>query len=200
MKTFDKIIAGLGILAFLTIGFVFFQLNAAQQKQDYTAPITTQAISIDNSIMPKGEPRIYGPELGVSYDDVSASDAKKADDTIKKLGVLDTSIRLKEAEKARYINIAKNISCEYCCGTDSIITPTGEAACGCAHSYAMRGVAKYLITKHSTEFTDEQILEELSKWKTLFFPTQMSQKAEALKENGIEVNYINLASNNYRNI
>lgn len=76
----------------------------------------------------------------------------------------------------------------------------GEAACGCAHSYAMRGLAKYLIKNHGTEFTDDEILEELGKWKTLFFPTQMEAKAQALKENGIEFNYINLGSNKYRGI
>ena len=64
----------------------------------------------------------------------------------------------------------------------------------------MRGLAKYLITKHGSEFTDDQILEEMGKWKVLFFPEIHMQKAAALKQNGIELNYINLASNLYRNI
>ncbi len=64
----------------------------------------------------------------------------------------------------------------------------------------MRGLAKYLIKYHGEKFTDEEILEEVGKWKTLFFPGIMEGKAEVLKNNGIELNYINLASNKYRGI
>ena len=100
----------------------------------------------------------------------------------------------------RYIDIGLQISCEYCCGADSIIFSNGKAACGCAHSYAMRGLAKYLIKNHGTEFTDDEILEELGKWKVLFFPGIHETKAAVLKSKGIELNYINLASNKYRGI
>src|SRR3989344_2444877 len=96
-------------------------------------------------VIPKGIPEIYGKELGVSYDDVSAADQAKAEVTIKKLGVLDQKLKLSGADKERYISIASMISCEYCCGVESIIFKNGEAACGCAHSFAMRGLAKYLI-------------------------------------------------------
>ena len=64
----------------------------------------------------------------------------------------------------------------------------------------MRGLAKYLITNHPNEFTDDQILEELGKWKILFFPGPMAAKAKVLQSKGIELNYINLASNKYRGI
>lgn len=76
----------------------------------------------------------------------------------------------------------------------------GAAACGCAHSFAMRGLAKYLITKHGNKFSDDEILEELGKWKTLFFPNQIHAKSKILEEKGIQLNYINLASNKYRDI
>ena len=79
------------------------------------------------------------------------------------------------------------------------VTP-GVPACGCAHSYAMRGLAKYLIQKHGSEYTDEQILDELAKWKTLFFPGAMAAKAEVMKQKGIEFTYANLGSNRYRDI
>jgi len=97
----------------------------------------------------------------------------------------------------RYIKITNSISCEYCCGAQSITFPDGQAACGCAHSYAMRGLAKYLLTKHS-DMADDQILNELGKWKTLFFPDSINAKAQILKDEGIELDYINLASNKYR--
>ena len=124
--------------------------------------------------------------------------SKKADATINKLGLLDKKLSVKGADKERYIKITSQISCEYCCGVESIIFENGEAACGCNHSFAMRGLAKYLILNHGSEFTDDQILEELGKWKTLFFPTQMTKKAAVLQSKGIELNYINLASNKYR--
>ena len=151
-------------------------------------------------VIPTGRPRIYGDELGVKYDDVSPNDQKRADETIKKIGILDSEISLNGKNLERYISVAGKISCEYCCGVDSIIFSDGKAACGCAHSFAMRGLAKYLIKNHGNEFTDDEILEELGKWKTLFFPSKIAQKADVLKEKGIELNYINLASNRYRGI
>lgn len=157
-------------------------------------------VSFDADVIPTGEPRIYGKELGVNYDDVGAQNPQLADSTIGKMAVLDQQIQLQGADKERYIKVVSKISCEYCCGAPSIITQTGDAACGCAHSFAMRGLAKYLITKHPTEFSDDEILEELGKWKTLFFPGQLSQKAKVLKDKGIALNYINLASNAYRGI
>ena len=49
--------------------------------------------------------------------------------------------------------------------------------------------------------SDNEILSELGKWKVLFFPGIHEQKAQVLKDNGIDpTNYINLASNLYRGI
>lgn len=155
-------------------------------------------------VVPTGTPEIYGTELGVNYDDVSSQDQQKANVAISKLKNLDLTITLTEKQNERYVNalykLEDGISCEYCCGARSIIFETGKPACGCAHSYAMRGLAKYLITEHGDEYTDEQILEELAKWKTLFFPGQMQQKAQIMEAAGLEVNFINLGSNKYRDI
>jgi hypothetical protein len=157
-----------------------------------------------SGIIPTGIPAVYGKELGVSYNDVSPNNQAKADATINLLGNIDRVENLQGTDLQRYINILYNmdngISCEYCCGARSIIFSDGSLACGCAHSYAMRGLAKYLIKYHGSEFTDEQILTELGKWKTLFFPDIMQGKARVLQQNGIELNYINLASNKYRGI
>ena len=153
-----------------------------------------------SEIIPVGIPKIYGEELGVKYSDVSASTPQKADLTIGAMANLDKTIDLSGPDLTRYIDIAGEISCEFCCGVDSIIRSDGSAACGCAHSFAMRGLAKYLITEHANEFTDDEILEELGKWKVLFFPGKHETKASVLKSQGIEINYINLASNKYRGI
>ena len=155
-------------------------------------------------IIPTGVPVVYGEELGIKYDDVSASDPRQADTTIRLLGNIDRTETLEGEDLERYIDILYNledgISCEYCCGARSIIFENGQPACGCAHSYAMRGLTKYLIKYHGDKFSDEEILEEAGKWKTLFFPGIMEGKAGVLKSNGIELNYINLASNKYRGI
>ena len=167
-----------------------------------TGNVTGQVISTVSAseIIPTGAPKIYGKELGVSYDDVSPNNPTSTERAIGILSNLDTSITLTGENLQRYINIASQISCEYCCGAKSIIFSNGQAACGCAHSYAMRGLGKYLIKNHGSEYTDDEILEELGKWKVLFFPGIHESKAEVLKSQGIEINYINLASNKYRGI
>ena len=152
------------------------------------------------NVLPSGVPEIYGAELQVSYDDVSVNDAARANAAIAKMAVYDTGITLSGDKLQRYIAVTTQISCEYCCGADAITFSNGAAACACEHSGAMRGLAKYLLDKHANEFTNDQILEELGKWKALFFPGIMQSKANVLKQKGIEFNYINLASNKYRGI
>ena len=155
-----------------------------------------------SKILPTGVPAIYGAELKISFDDVSETTPQKADSTIEILSNIDRSETLEGAELDRYINILytleNGISCEFCCGARSVIFEDGTPACGCAHSYAMRGLTKYLIKFHGDEYTDAEILEEVGKWKVLFFPGIHETKAEVLKSQGIEINYINLASNKYR--
>ena len=153
-----------------------------------------------SNILPAGIPAVYGAELSISYDGVSASNPSLAAQTITAMSQFDRSINLQGEDLQRYIAIVSQISCEYCCGAESIIFKDGKAACGCAHSQAMRGLAKYVIKNHPTEFTNDEVLEELGKWKTLFFPGVMAQKAAVLKQKGIELNYINLGSNKYRGI
>ena len=156
-------------VAILCVGLFIVLFNTYQLASIYVTESDYTEIS---SVIPKGIPDIYGNELSISYDDVSSSNPQKADSTIQKLGYLDRSITLEGADLTRYIKILytmeNGMSCEYCCGARAIIFENGEPACGCAHSYAMRGLSKYLITQHGPEFTDEQIFEEVGKWKTLF--------------------------------
>ena len=180
-------------------------MNQANAADDMSSHHSQQSVSVASgkktpAVVPTGTPDIYGKELGVRFSDVSASNPQAADATIRKLAALDNSLAISGDDLTRYINVVSKISCEYCCGADSIIFPDGRAACGCAHSFAMRGLAKYLIQNHGDEVSDDQILEELGKWKTLFFPAQISQKAAVLAEKGLPLNYINLASNKYRGI
>lgn len=187
-----------GIIAILALLIVFsFGKIYGNSNNAGTTGLTTSSISSD--IIPTGVPAIYGQSLGVNYNDVSASNPKLADTTIQKLSSYEGET-LNEEQMARYIKIGSSISCEYCCGADAIIFSNGEAACGCAHSYAMRGLAKYLLINYP-EMSDYEILAELGKWKVLFFPGIHEQKAQALEANGIDsTDYVNLASNLYRGI
>ena len=150
------------------------------------------------SVVPTGIPAIYGKELGISYDDVTPSNSQTTEATINKLASYE-NMQLDSAEMSRYKQIASSISCEYCCDAQALIFSDGSRACGCSHSYAMRGLAKYLLKNHP-EMTNQEILSELGKWKTLFFPTILQGKAKVLQEKGIAINYVNLASNEYRGI
>src|SRR3989344_7061624 len=109
----------------------------------------------------QGMPEIYGPELNVNFDQVenSMNIMKQFD-----LGYGNNKPSLSADRKARYTAINLRISCEFCCGAAAIVFENGEAACGCAHSQAMRGLAAYLIKNHGTEYSDDQILRELARW------------------------------------
>lgn len=159
---------------------------------------------MSSEIIPSGVPEIYGAELGISYDDVRPEDPQLANQTIAVLAQLDQDLELQGEDLSRYIDILYRqhggISCEYCCSARAVIFEDGEMACGCAHSYAMRGLAKYLILEHGEEMTDEEILTEVGKWKVLFYPGIHVQKAAVMQERGIEVNYISLTTNANRGI
>jgi hypothetical protein len=128
-----------------------------------------------------GIPEKYGPELNVNFDEVQGGiDVMKQYDP----GYGRQKISLSDEEKQRYISVGRKISCEYCCGVDGIVFANGEAACGCAHSQAMRGLAAYLIKNHGSEYTDDQILRELARWKGRYFPKQMVQKTMDQIQNG----------------
>lgn len=175
---------------------------------NYSGRQTGSAIGIGtvsaSEIIPQGVPAVYGEELGITYDDVDPNDPRKADATIRLLGNIDRIETLEGSDLKRYIDILYNqyngISCEYCCGARSVIFSNGQAACGCAHSYAMRGLTKYLIKYHGDEITDEEILTEVGKWKTLFFPGILAGKAQVMESYGLQVDYINLTTNKYRGI
>ncbi len=147
---------------------------------------------IKKSFIPSGIPEIYGQELGISFD--------KTQDAINKTAIFDPTYGvegkkialddLSETELERYKKIGASIACEYCCGAKTLTKEDGTAACGCGHSAMMRGLAAYLIKNHPQEFTDEQILAELTKWKITFFPKQtlsaeLNRRAKA-GEQGIE--------------
>lgn len=144
---------------------------------------------IVEQVIPKGTPAGYGEELKVSFDSPveGMNTLAKLDGDLFDDGKLKFS-DLGAAEQARYIKIGNMIACEYCCGAKSLVLPNGKPACGCAHSAAMRGLAKYLLKNNAAEYTDEQIVGELAKWKAMFFPKQTIEKAMQLQAQGQGVN------------
>lgn len=124
-------------------------------------------------VIAQGVPEIYGPELGVSFDQAQnmINILKQFDPTYGRQKIVLTGEGLQ-----RYIEIGLRISCEYCCGAKAIVNTDGRAACGCAHSQAMRGLAAYLIQNHGSDYNNDEILRELARWKGVFFPKQMIKK------------------------
>jgi hypothetical protein len=125
---------------------------------------------VKSSFIPSGIPDIYGQELNISFD--------KVQDAINKVrlygptyGKGDKKIVLTGENLKRYTNIGQQIACEYCCKAKTLVRKNGVAACGCAHSIMMRGLAAYLIENHP-ELSDEQILSELNTWKITYFPKE----------------------------
>ncbi len=142
---------------------------------------SASASDVTSFILRTGVPDRYGAELGVTFPHPADQPAMEA--AMAKIKQFDPAygsakIALDGALKQRYIAIGTRISCEFCCGAKAILFENGEAACGCAHSQAMRGLMAYLLQNHASEYTDDEILRELAIWKGLFFPTQMMAKTQ----------------------
>lgn len=135
-----------------------------------TGDVNQDAIKL---VLVQNQPDLYGNELGVSFAQVGQSMAimKEFDPAYG-----GDKIQLSGDLLKRYIDVGLKISCEFCCGAVAIIREDGEAACGCAHSQAMRGLMAYLLKNHAAHYTDDQILRELARWKGSYYPKAMVDK------------------------
>lgn len=106
-------------------------------------------------ITPKGTPD-YGKKAGVSYD--------KVEESLRTLTGY-TTLPLSSEEQQRYDEIAstEGTACNYCCGVTKL-----TQNCGCSHNIALQGLTKWLIK--NTDYSNDQILQEIRKWQILFFP------------------------------
>lgn len=129
---------------------------------------TEDAIAI---LFPTGTPD-YGADLGVSYD----TPLESLTTLSKMYPALKSEVEQNNPEAwQRFMNLASKpvgISCEYCCGLQAIgIDKQGNSACGCQHNPALLSVALYLSTY--SDYSEGEILREVMRWKTLFFPKDM---------------------------
>ncbi len=126
-----------------------------------------------NAMIPTGTPE-YGEEIGgISYDDPVAA-----------LNYLARQLypRIKQDVKQndpdawqRYLNLAaqpRGIACEFCCGVGPQgVDQNGNLRCGCQHNPAAQAIALWLVK--NTDYSDAEVLREVYRWKSLWFPKNM---------------------------
>lgn len=175
-------------------------LNAVGSVAQQPSSASASLQAVVDRVIPKGVPEVYGAELGVSYDQPveSLTILGKLDGDLYPDGTLKFADLDADAQQ-RYVALGKMIACEYCCGATELVFPNGQPACGCQHSAAMRGLAKYLLINHP-DLSDGRLLEEMGKWKILFFPKQHISKAVSFASAGMDsnINAVDLTSNEFR--
>lgn len=124
-------------------------------KEPNTGDVVADAKAV---MVPTGAP-FYAP-AGISFDDAVGA--------LKQWGRYEDSIRLVGDLDQRWNKIVGQMTCDYCCGSPNRVTIITN--CGCAHSKAYRGLAKYLLQNYGDKYADEEILGELERWKGAWYP------------------------------
>lgn len=181
-------------LSSLKIGGSTIKVVSAQEVDKITStgqavaslfPIEEISSEEDAIVMmiPQGTPE-YGDAMGISFDDPvnSMELLARSYNTVKQ----DIQQNYPEVWQ-RYLNLATKpvgISCEFCCGVGPIgITKSGDLRCGCQHNPAVQTLTMLLMK--DTGYSDAEILREVMRWKSLFFPRDMVELA--LKASGGEL-------------
>ena len=149
----------------MAVASMFPELKNIKNEQD--------AIAI---MIPTGTPEYSAALGGISFDDPIISMEYLA----KWYPTINSEIKNNNPEVwQRYINLAaapRGISCEFCCGIGPQgIDANGNKKCGCQHLPALLGLTLGLMK--NTDYSDAQILKEVMRWKTLFFPQNMVSMA-----------------------
>lgn len=183
MKDKPKIVYAILVVAFVVVAYNQLALmditrstgNKVQIQQQQPVQSAGDSAALQQAIaavIPSGVPDYYGKELGISYDKpVEALQVMaKLDGDLYEDGKIKFS-SLSADDQSRYIKMGMSIACEFCCGATTLVQRNGQPACGCAHSAAMRGLMKYLL--QNTDLTDDQIMNEVIKVKSISFPQDM---------------------------
>jgi len=122
-------------------------------------PSTGDAVQdLLNNVLPTGMPW-YGEQAGVNFDDPVGSQKRWA--TYR-------SLQLSSIEQERWDRIVNSFTCDYCCGSPQ--NPTIITRCGCAHSFAAQGMAKWFIKYYGDNYSDEEVYGEMARWYALWYP------------------------------
>ncbi|MEK6848247.1 MAG: hypothetical protein AABX65_01305 [Nanoarchaeota archaeon] len=123
-----------------------------------TSPTGDAVQDLLNNVVPKGTPS-YGGEAGVTFDDPVSSQQR-----LKSY----LNLELSSAEEDRWGRIVNSFTCDYCCGSPQ--RPTIITNCGCAHSYAAQGLARWFVKNYGDRYSDEEIYGEMARWYALWYP------------------------------
>jgi hypothetical protein len=145
----------------MALASLFPELDSIKNEQD--------AIAI---MIPTGTPEYSEALGGITFDDPVTSMEYLA----KWYNTLKQEVQQNDPQTwQRYLNLAaapRGISCEFCCGVGPQgITADGNLKCGCKHNPAAQAIALGLMK--NTDYSDAQILREVMRWKTMFFPKNM---------------------------
>lgn len=145
----------------MAVATVFPELQDAKDEQD-----------VMEIMLPTGTPEYSDALGGITFDDPVNSLNYLA----QWYNVINEDVKNNDPEIwQRYLNLAaapRGISCEYCCGVGPQgITADGTSRCGCQHNPALLAITLGLMKY--TDYSDAQILREVMKWKTIFFPKNM---------------------------
>ncbi len=140
---------------------LFPELSSIQTEEDAVA-----------ALLPTGTPEYSEALGGISFDDPVTS----LDYMARWYYTIDKEVKENNPEVwQRYLNLAAKptgISCEYCCGVGPQgIDSQGNSRCGCQHNPALLALTEGLMLY--TDYSDAEILREVMKWKTIFFPKNM---------------------------
>ena len=130
------------------------------------------------AVVPTGTPFyvLEGPGAekakGATFDDPITSQKVWASLLGSRRFGTSNTIQLTPEEEQRWKKLTSVFTCDFCCGGPNSVTTIAQ--CGCAHSYAWQGMAKFFI-KYYPNYSDEQILGEMTKWKGLWYPQGMIQ-------------------------
>ena len=124
------------------------------------APSTGDMVTdLKNNVVPHGTP-FYGAEAGVSLDEPVVAQ--------KKWKTYINGIQLDAPLQQRWSKIVNSFTCDYCCGSPQ--QPTIITRCGCAHSYAAQGMAKWFLKYYGDKYSDEEIYGEMARWYAVWYP------------------------------
>ncbi len=101
----------------------------------------------------------YAPE-GISFDD--------AEGALAAWQPYEDTITLSPELQTRWEAIGSTMTCDYCCGGPTQVTPINR--CGCRHAKAYRSISKYLLQQYGDKYSNEEILGELQRWKGVWYP------------------------------